>query len=318
MQLGWVTNEFLGGCNEEGNGVGDDSEGQSWSICGFRQRAFHAGQEEEITFGSPDHEKEREKERETWKAGDVVGCFLQINTEKSINNTESRRMAYLSFTLNGQLCSKVFTISLTNADVAFYPAFSLEQDESILVNTGFATPWRFDPVQTMTATAACASGVAASSAGAVASADVASSVGVGGCAVVKRIRGVCEVNSLLNLVAGEDYIEKEVHRVEEDEKEKEKVVDESGKGTTAADVSVNDSNSKKEGSTIIQSFDPIHLESPEYATISALEGLGLDRLKFELHLRGLKVGGTLTQRAERLLAVRGVKPKKIDKRLKAK
>lgn len=49
-----------------------------------------------------------------------------------------------------------------------------------------------------------------------------------------------------------------------------------------------------------------------------LEVLGLERLKEGLEALGLKCGGTLKDRAERLWSVRGVKPSEIPEKLKAK
>ncbi|KAM7008672.1 splicing regulator SDE2 [Tautogolabrus adspersus] len=53
-------------------------------------------------------------------------------------------------------------------------------------------------------------------------------------------------------------------------------------------------------------------------SVSELEALGLDVLKGELMSRGLKCGGTLTERAARLFSVRGLTPDQIDPVLIAK
>lgn len=62
----------------------------------------------------------------------------------------------------------------------------------------------------------------------------------------------------------------------------------------------------------------IDLESNEYQSANDLLKFGLDGLKNELIRRGLKSGGTLQERADRLWSVRGIKPKHIDKKLRAK
>lgn len=49
-----------------------------------------------------------------------------------------------------------------------------------------------------------------------------------------------------------------------------------------------------------------------------LEALGLERLKEGLTALGMKCGGTLAQRAERLFSVKGKQPKDIDPKLLAK
>lgn len=47
-----------------------------------------------------------------------------------------------------------------------------------------------------------------------------------------------------------------------------------------------------------------------------LRALGMDRLKEALEALGLKCGGTLEQRADRLFSVKGKKPEEIDQKLK--
>jgi len=55
-----------------------------------------------------------------------------------------------------------------------------------------------------------------------------------------------------------------------------------------------------------------------FNSVEELEALGLDRLKQGLEALGLKCGGTLRDRAERLWSVRGKKPNDIPEKLKAK
>ena len=62
---------------------------------------------------------------------------------------------------------------------------------------------------------------------------------------------------------------------------------------------------------------PEELPLSGFSGASELEALGLDRLKAALLFRGLKCGGSLAQRAERLWAVRGLTDAEIDPRLKA-
>lgn len=54
------------------------------------------------------------------------------------------------------------------------------------------------------------------------------------------------------------------------------------------------------------------------SSVQQLEFLGLDVLKEELMSRGLKCGGTLSERAARLFSVRGLSPDQIDPALLAK
>jgi len=53
-------------------------------------------------------------------------------------------------------------------------------------------------------------------------------------------------------------------------------------------------------------------------SVQQLTALGLDCLKVALQSRGLKCGGTLEERAERLFAVKGLKQHQIDPALFAK
>lgn len=61
---------------------------------------------------------------------------------------------------------------------------------------------------------------------------------------------------------------------------------------------------------------PLSLD--EYDSILALESLGLDRLKSALMAVGLKCGGTLAERAARLLSIRGLHPDDYPTKLRVK
>lgn len=60
------------------------------------------------------------------------------------------------------------------------------------------------------------------------------------------------------------------------------------------------------------------LNLDEYSTAADLEQLGLETLKAALMCRGLKCGGTLQQRAERLFSVKGLSQDDIPPSLFAK
>ena len=60
------------------------------------------------------------------------------------------------------------------------------------------------------------------------------------------------------------------------------------------------------------------LDLDQFATVQELEALGLDRLKGALMAVGVKCGGALTQRAERLLSLKGLDPKDYPPKLLAK
>lgn len=65
-----------------------------------------------------------------------------------------------------------------------------------------------------------------------------------------------------------------------------------------------------------QGRPPLDLSS--LSCVDQLESLGLDVLKQELMSRGLKCGGTLSERASRLFSIRGLSPNQIDPALLAK
>jgi hypothetical protein len=56
----------------------------------------------------------------------------------------------------------------------------------------------------------------------------------------------------------------------------------------------------------------------DYSSVADLESLGLEKLKALLMERGMKCGGTLQQRAERLFSIKDLDPKDIDPALMAK
>ncbi|XP_041351462.1 replication stress response regulator SDE2-like [Gigantopelta aegis] len=79
-------------------------------------------------------------------------------------------------------------------------------------------------------------------------------------------------------------------------------------------VQVKDENMKKDSPAV--KFEQVDLSM--FDSFSELEALGLDHLKAELLNRGLKCGGTLQQRAERLFSVKGLQPDQIDPSLFSK
>ncbi|XP_027872405.1 splicing regulator SDE2 isoform X5 [Xiphophorus couchianus] len=64
--------------------------------------------------------------------------------------------------------------------------------------------------------------------------------------------------------------------------------------------------------------EPDQLDLSSVPTVQQLESLGLEVLKEELMRRGLKCGGTLSERAARLYSVRGLSPDRIDPALLAR
>jgi hypothetical protein len=115
MQLGWADMEFLGGNSSEGDGVGDDPH--SWAIDLFRKNLIHSGTETPISISS-----------EGWSVGDVIGFFLKIHRELEDTIVEMR------FSLNGVLLEQGFNFTTTSLS-EYFPAFSLEDKETILVTS---------------------------------------------------------------------------------------------------------------------------------------------------------------------------------------
>eukprot|EP00301_Raphidiophrys_heterophryoidea_P020158 c4927_g1_i2.p2 GENE.c4927_g1_i2~~c4927_g1_i2.p2 ORF type:complete len:176 (+),score=53.09 c4927_g1_i2:677-1204(+) len=54
--------------------------------------------------------------------------------------------------------------------------------------------------------------------------------------------------------------------------------------------------------------DKFSLDLNQFSSAQELEAIGMEELKTELHQRGLKCGGGLTERAARLFSVRGLAP----------
>jgi len=67
----------------------------------------------------------------------------------------------------------------------------------------------------------------------------------------------------------------------------------------------------------VEKIDYPSIDLSEFDSAEKLHSLGLDHLKHALESHGLKCGGTLEQRAERLFSVKGLKPKDYPKKLLA-
>ncbi len=63
---------------------------------------------------------------------------------------------------------------------------------------------------------------------------------------------------------------------------------------------------------------PQPVDPTEYASAEELESVGPVRIKASLQALGLKCGGTLQERAQRLFSIRGKQPEEIDPSLFAK
>ncbi|XP_063160325.1 splicing regulator SDE2 [Candoia aspera] len=71
-------------------------------------------------------------------------------------------------------------------------------------------------------------------------------------------------------------------------------------------------SSTEEAASQFQHAGTTRINLLEFNSVVELEALGLDKLKYELLALGLKCGGTLQERAERLFSVRGLSRDQID------
>jgi hypothetical protein len=218
-----------------------------------------------------------------------------------------------SFSLNGKSLGVAFdshsNLSLRallhcvpSGEIGLYPAITLEQGESLIINMGQRS-FKYDPLTSL----------ASSSSSASSSISVTEKDQEGG--ITRSIYEVYQSNRdrLSPLSAPEDeenILLKELQILEERKLFNQCWLEYQSQATpVTTDAAVMEP---------LPSFPPILIEATEYVSAQDLERFGLDHLKHELVRRGLKAGGTLSERAQRLFAVRGISKKKIDKRLKAK
>jgi hypothetical protein len=223
-----------------------------------------------------------------WRAGDVIGCLLHIS---GINTSP---LLALSYSLNGKDLGHAFTSTdavflhsilhhpssttpssttiTASPSIGLYPALTLEQGESLIVNIG-QRPFRYPP---------------------------------------SHVSGLIPVNSALDPSLTQSITDPEVSLSSI------LALVTSGMGKPAnTDVGKSVKADEPVSSEAIStSFDPINLD--DYSSVDDICQLGLNHLKAELTRRGLKAGGNLRERAERLFTVRGVPDSKVSEKLKAK
>lgn len=116
IQVGWIDGYFQGS-SDQGEGVGDHAH--SWSYDGNRQRRWNSGSS---SYG------------EKWKAGDIIGCLLDLNTQE---------MTFFRNGVNLGVAYSEFKCSLEDKRSGMMPGISLERGEIIRINLGhhpFAYP----------------------------------------------------------------------------------------------------------------------------------------------------------------------------------
>ncbi|KAJ1434733.1 hypothetical protein B484DRAFT_429054 [Ochromonadaceae sp. CCMP2298] len=343
MQLGWADGDFVpssgsgssgsgssgqsggkasGEEKEQGeaveaDGVGDDSH--SWGYDGYRQMKWHNG-------GSAAYGPQTGS---IWKAGDVVGCYLQLTPE---TGTKKRKAAVaeaqgtISYSVNGTYYGAAFEFPVQSlADLsALRPAVSLEAQESLVLNLG-NSPFKYAPNEVCNEVLKEGGSASKGKKGKGAKASVPQfspfydliadsapeSVDKGSEAEPKA---ALETQALVppskskpTKAQGETVAALETQAPVIPSKSKPTKAQagaEAGAGAEAAQPSLE--------------FQDIDLASEAFADLSQVEALGPQHLKFLLDARALKSGGTLQERAQRLMSVRGLQPEQIDNKLKAK
>ena len=115
-------------------------------------------------------------------------------------------------------------------------------------------------------------------------------------------------------VSLESFLLEQDATAEDDGKQDEK--DRADKKPAAIAVAEDKSNDEKKAAATVVAEPLTDLD--KYESTDELEKLGLDRLKGALMAMGLKCGGTLHERAARLMAVRGLDPQDYPAKLLAK
>ena len=281
MQVGWADQLFKGD-SDNGDGVGDDEH--SWAYDGCRQQKWNGEIPED--YGA------------AWTTGDVVGCLLDLDEGGGA----------VSFTLNGQSLSSAFnlglnlSVSLGAASVSsswssntisqssrllaseqqgFYPAAAVEDGEVLALRVTAAS-LRFGPPDGFRAVA---------DAMAVKPPEPLISIS----APARPIASLAEQN--LKKGGGNSSL---------------------GAPTTKHPVdSTMDiiEDISPEPSVLRNVVDPEELDLSGFSSPEELQLLGLDRLKAAALFLGVKCGGTLQQRAERLFSLKGVPRESIDPKL---
>ncbi|ETO67154.1 hypothetical protein F444_15865 [Phytophthora nicotianae P1976] len=190
----------------------------------------------------------------------------------------------VSFTQNGVELGVAFrNVKHTASDRGFFPAISVEQTEILLVNIGsqpflYEAPG-YEPVI-----------------------DALESEAVDERAII-----VSSTDNASDLASGSE----ESSSAAVDDTKKPTKLSSSKNGKVGKSQRAKDSVKK-----VAPTEPPIDLM--KFETVASLEALGLERLKQELSRRDLKCGGNLTERAARLLSVRGKAWDDIDAKLKVK
>ena len=285
--MGWA-DQFFKGDSANGDGVGDDNH--SWAYDGCRQQKWNGEVPED--YGA------------AWSAGDVVGCLLDldsVNDKEGLDAEDRALFGNVSFTLNGQDLSSAFKISLptsslsshsssfitptsqqllsTSSAPSFYPAAAIEDGEVLAVHVTTAS-LRYGPPEGFHA--------------------VAEAMAIR----PPETKPIAQQRSEVQVACDNHECKSQI-----------------GAPITSITVETKatppNTGHKAASEKEKLPLEPQELDLAAYASQNDLEKLGLDRLKAALMFLGLKCGGTLEQRAERLFSIKGVPIDKIDPKLLA-
>mmetsp|Transcript_15496 Transcript_15496/g.22916 ORF Transcript_15496/g.22916 Transcript_15496/m.22916 type:complete len:543 (+) Transcript_15496:57-1685(+) len=325
-QIGWALSSSSSGeeANVEevefnpnsdvGDGVGDDS--YSYGFDASRSLIFHDGKEITYGDGSGSNEVENKAKSSTtsanagWNAGDTLGCIYD-----STNGT-------ISYTLNGKHLGIAFGITShinnktkeekSNDDkkskhMFLFPALSLNHGVIVTVNVG---P-NFDYIP---------------SAG---SSDLDHTDKVEKTKVV----GICDLigDDSNGKKASANYEKKSSVENSGRDKKKEETkevvdVDQNAKEKSATSSKILNAPSnpspKKPNQQQEEKQTPKEEQTPfvwsDYDNASQLESLGIDRLKSILFGMGVKCGGSLQERANRLFSLKGLEREDYPQKVRGK
>lgn len=259
-QLGWAemtTNKFHPN-TEQGEGVGDDAG--SYAFDGSRRFKFHNGKED--VYG------------QSWKAGDVVGCFYNVKNGE------------ISYSLNGTNLGVAFTVQTKERDTdILFPALSCNGGEILELHIG-PDDMEYMPDNSKTAKFV----------------------------PVKELVVVAITSDAIN----ENIESKET---ELDKKPAAKPTIHSQEGLEEKKASLKNVIEEPVSKPKANSKEPIKIEPldlQKYKNVEELEQLGLDRLKGALMSIGVKCGGSLRERAERLFSLKGLERKDYPGKVRAK
>jgi len=311
MQVGWVSSAFLsdtsishhGEMSKAGkgdqaeaaaDGVGDDNN--SWGFDGYRQLKWHAGVSS--SYGP--------QTGVIWKAGDIIGCCLELTTTTADDASGTKTKTKTP--TNSKKRKNASEIASNSTEEVLYRAIVSYSVNGVSHGTAFefdvlptisGSPEQFFPAVSLEN-------------------EEAVLLNVGNKEF--KHRPSPKFTAVWSSVLGLE------NSIGENISNKSNAVEGAQTVDSTATVATNLAPAAVVVAVVtptpapapVVDYSPINLEDEEYSEVAALEALGLVHLKQELERRGLKVGGTLQERAQRLLSVRGVSPDRIDPKLLAK